>query len=368
VRTYRQQVANATAWAVRGSVARMSTPDVAVHAHEAVIRLERVRKEYPDGTVAVAGLDLEVRPHELLALVGPSGCGKSTTLRMVNRLVDPTSGRVLLKGEDVATIDPVALRRRIGYVIQHVGLFPHRTVSQNIATVPQLLGWDRRRTRERVAELLELVGLEVATHAGRYPHELSGGERQRVGVARALATDPPVLLMDEPFGAVDPEGRRRLQAEFRRIQQDLGTTVMLVTHDIDEAVRLGDRVAVFSRGGVIEQLDGPVRLLSRPSNDVVEQFIGTGRAVRLLSLGRLTLEDLEPVADGARDGALSDGPRLSVALGATLDEAFSVLATAGDAQVEVTEAGRPVGRLTAAGLLAALQRLADGDLAAGPGR
>ncbi len=339
-------------------------------ATEPVIEFQAVRKEYPDGTVAVGGLDLEVRPHELLALVGPSGCGKSTTLRMVNRLIEPTSGRVLLKGEDVATVDPVALRRRIGYVIQHVGLFPHRTVSQNVATVPQLLGWDRRRTRARVGELLELVGLEPSTYARRYPHELSGGERQRVGVARALATDPPVLLMDEPFGAVDPEGRRRLQTEFRRIQQDLGTAVMLVTHDIDEAVHLGDRVAVFSTGGVVEQLDVPVTLLSRPANDSVAAFIGTGRAVRLLGLGRLRLEDLRPLVDGSAEGTadVEDTGRAlagSIELGATLDETLSALAAAGRDRVDVTRSGRLVGHVTAAGLLAALHRLSDGELSDG---
>src|SRR3954469_15238746 len=185
-----------------GSVAEVTDEVTA----EPVIRFERIRKEYADGTVAVAALDLDVHRHELLALVGPSGCGKSTTLRMANRLVEPTSGRILLEGADVTTADPVELRRRIGYVIQNVGLFPHRSVEQNVATVPALLGWDRARTRARVAELLELVGLEPARYGRRYPHELSGGERQRVGVARALATDPPVLLMDEPFGAVDPVG------------------------------------------------------------------------------------------------------------------------------------------------------------------
>ena len=230
-------------------------------ASRTVIELDTVRKAFGSGTVAVEGLSLSVREHEVLALVGPSGCGKSTTLRMVNRLVEPTSGRILLDGEDVTTTDPVALRRRIGYVIQNVGLFPHRTVEANIATVPGLLGWDRRRTRARVAELLDLVGLPAATYAKRYPHELSGGERQRIGVARALATDPPVLLMDEPFGAVDPEFRRHLQTEFQRIQRETGTTVILVTHDIDEAARLGDRIAVLSRGGRLEQVARATRAL-----------------------------------------------------------------------------------------------------------
>ena len=321
-----------------------------------LIRFEGVSKTFPSGATAVTNLDLDVLPHELLALVGPSGCGKSTTLRMVNRLVEPTSGRVLIRGEDVASGDPVRLRRRIGYVIQDVGLFPHRTVAQNIATVPELLGWDRARTRLRVGELLEVVGLDPDVHGRRYPHELSGGERQRVGVARALAVDPPVLLMDEPFGAVDPEGRRRLQVEFRRIQQDLGTTVMLVTHDIDEAVRLGDRVAVLGRGGVIEQLADPVSLLTRPANAVVDQFIGAGRSVRLLGLGRVTAADLAPLPASAAGPGTSGS---SVPLDATYDAAFAALATSEADWVTVTDDDRPVGTLTAAGLLAGLRRLAD---------
>ena len=285
---------------------------------DVLIRFEDVRKEFRNQTVAVTDLDLEVRKGELLVLVGPSGCGKSTTLRMVNRLVEPTGGRITLDGEDIMSTDAVALRRRVGYVIQHVGLFPHRTVAQNVATVPGLVGWDRKRTKARVEELLALVGLAPETYSKRFPHELSGGERQRVGVARALAVDPPVLLMDEPFGAVDPEGRRRLQSEFRRIQSELGTTVMLVTHDIDEAVQLGDRVAVFSKGGVIEQIDTPLRLLSQPANDFVENFIGAGRSMRMLGLGHVSRDDLRPLEH------VHPGAKLaSIPLGTSLDEAFA---------------------------------------------
>lgn len=326
-------------------------------AARTVIELDSVRKAYGDGTVAVEGLSLAVREHEVLALVGPSGCGKSTTLRMVNRLVEPTSGRILLDGEDVTTTDPVALRRRIGYVIQNVGLFPHRTVEANIATVPGLLGWDRRRTRARVAELLDLVGLPAATYAKRYPHELSGGERQRIGVARALATDPPVLLMDEPFGAVDPEFRRHLQAEFQRIQRETGTTVILVTHDIDEAARLGDRIAVLSRGGKLEQVASPLAVLAHPASDRVRDFTGEGAASRMLALASVQTADLE----GA-ERIVQPAPA-PVRLGARLTDAFeAVAALPGSAMGRVPvvgESGDVVGSLTADGILGALRRAAD---------
>lgn len=251
---------------------------------EIAIRLEELAKVYPDGTVAVGGLDLEVRRGEIVCLVGPSGCGKSTTLRMVNRLIEPTGGRVIIDGEDVTAGDPVQLRRRIGYVIQSGGLLPHRSVADNVATVPKLLGWDRRRTRARVDELLTLVGLDPAAYGRRYPAELSGGQQQRVGVARALAADPPVLLMDEPFGAVDPVVRARLQREFRALQQTLGTTVLFVTHDLDEAVLLGDRIAVLSAGGHLEQYAEPATVLGSPQTDFVADFVGTDRGVRRLAV------------------------------------------------------------------------------------
>jgi len=260
----------------------MLTP--AMDDTEAMIRLDRVARRYPDGTVAVEELSLDVPEGEIAVLVGPSGCGKTTTMRMINRLVEPTSGRIVVGGQDVTRTDPVKLRRGIGYVIQQVGLFPHQTVAANVATVPRLLGWERRRSRARVDELLELVGLDPARHRDRYPHQLSGGQRQRVGVARALAADPPVLLMDEPFGAVDPVARDRLQAEFLRLQETVRKTVVFVTHDIDEAIRLGDRIAVMREGGRLEQYADPATLLSSPATDFVADFVGSDRTLRRLSV------------------------------------------------------------------------------------
>ncbi|KHL19304.1 osmoprotectant transport system ATP-binding protein [Mumia flava] len=262
-------------------------------SEDAAIVLDAVGKRYPDGTTAVGSLSLTVPRGELVALVGPSGCGKSTTLKMINRLIEPTSGRIVIDGQDVTKADPVALRRGIGYVIQNVGLFPHQTIRDNVATVPSLLGWKRRRARERVDELLDLVGLEPETFGDRYPHQLSGGQRQRVGVARALAADPPVLLMDEPFGAVDPVVRDRLQDEFGRLQDTLGKTVVFVTHDIDEAVRLGDRVAVLAGGGDLRQYDSPAVVLGDPADDFVAQFVGSERGLRRLAVTPIEAEDLE---------------------------------------------------------------------------
>ncbi|MFE9664597.1 ATP-binding cassette domain-containing protein [Streptomyces sp. NPDC005955] len=257
-----------------------------------MIRFENVSKRYPDGTTAVDDLSFEVAAGELVTLVGPSGCGKTTTMKMVNRLVDPSSGRILLDGADIADGDPVELRRRIGYVIQQVGLFPHRTVLDNTATVPHLLGVRRAKARERAAELLDLVGLDPSVHGDRYPDQLSGGQRQRVGVARALAADPPVLLMDEPFGAVDPVVRERLQSEFLRLQQSVRKTVLFVTHDLEEAVRLGDRIAVYGQGR-IEQFDVPVTVLGAPANDYVADFVGADRGLKRLSVTPIEEGDLE---------------------------------------------------------------------------
>ncbi|GCD36493.1 ABC transporter ATP-binding protein [Streptomyces chrestomyceticus JCM 4735] len=257
-----------------------------------MIRFESVTKRYPDGTTAVDDLSFEVAEGELVTLVGPSGCGKTTTMKMVNRLIDPTGGRVLVEDEDIATADPVRLRRRIGYVIQQTGLFPHRTVLDNTATVPHLLGWPRKKARARAAELLDLVGLDPGLHGPRYPDQLSGGERQRVGVARALAADPPVLLMDEPFGAVDPVVRDRLQKEFLRLQASLHKTVLLVTHDIEEAIRLGDRIAVYGQGR-IEQYDTPASVLGAPASPYVAEFVGSDRALKQLAVTGIDPGDLE---------------------------------------------------------------------------
>jgi osmoprotectant transport system ATP-binding protein len=247
-----------------------------------VITFENVSKKYPDGTEAVAGLSLEAPDAAITVLVGPSGCGKTTTLRMTNRLVEPSGGRILVDGVDVRDRPLTKLRRGIGYVIQHAGLFPHRTVAENIGTVPRLLGVDRRAARRRAQELMELVGLDSAL-AERYPHQLSGGQQQRVGVARALAADPEILLMDEPFSAVDPIVRKGLQEQFLQIQAEVGKTILFVTHDVDEAIRLGDRIAVLREGGHLAQFDPPQRLLEQPADAFVEQFLGLDRGVRRLT-------------------------------------------------------------------------------------
>ncbi|MEU1334032.1 betaine/proline/choline family ABC transporter ATP-binding protein [Streptomyces sp. NPDC005865] len=257
-----------------------------------MIRFEHVTKRYDDGTTAVDDLSFEVAEGELVTLVGPSGCGKTTTMKMVNRLIEPSAGRIYVDGDDISGIDPVQLRRRIGYVIQQVGLFPHKTVLDNTATVPHLLGVKRDKARERAAELLDLVGLDPSVFGGRYPEQLSGGQRQRVGVARALAADPPVLLMDEPFGAVDPVVREHLQNEFLRLQQSVRKTVLFVTHDIEEAVRLGDRIAVYGEGR-IEQFDTPSTVLGAPANAYVADFVGADRGLKRLSVTPIEEGDLE---------------------------------------------------------------------------
>jgi osmoprotectant transport system ATP-binding protein len=264
-----------------------------------MIVLEGVSKTYPgQRTPAVAELDLAVPRGSIVMLVGPSGCGKTTTLKMMNRLIEPTTGRILLDGEDVTRVNADQLRRRIGYVIQQVGLFPHFTVSENIAVVPRMLGWDRHRIRQRVDELLGLVGLHAGEFRDRYPRQLSGGQQQRVGVARALAADPPVMLMDEPFGAIDPIIRERLHDEFLDIQRTVRKTICFVTHDLQEALKLGDHIAIFTAGGRITQYDTPEGILSQPANDFVAAFVGSGAAVRRLRLVALSTLELDEIMIG----------------------------------------------------------------------
>jgi len=320
-----------------------------------MIRLSGVGKTYADGTVAVHDLDLEVGRGELVCFVGPSGCGKSTTLKMINRLIEPTTGTIEIDGEDVTHQDPVRLRRGIGYVIQQVGLFPHQRIVTNVMTVPLLYGESKATARRRAHELMELVGLDPATYADRYPHQLSGGQRQRVGVARALAANPPVLLMDEPFGAVDPVVRVRLQDEFLRLQRELDKTVVLVTHDIDEAVRMGDRVAVFATGGRLAQHGTPAEVLGRPADDFVADFVGSTRGLRRLSVTRIDPAHLEPL-DGVSTGALG----AVVDVDASLEEALAVLLRDDRGLVGVKDGARFVGVLTPNGIHRALRAsLAD---------
>ncbi|WP_042451506.1 ABC transporter ATP-binding protein [Streptacidiphilus jiangxiensis] len=273
-----------------------------------MIRFESVSKKYPDGTVAVDRLDLVAPSGAITVLVGPSGCGKTTSLRMINRMIEPTDGRIWLDDRDTATVPTHQLRRGIGYVIQHAGLFPHRTVLDNITTVPELLGHDRKRARRRALELMERVGLPPH-FAKRYPAQLSGGQQQRVGVARALAADPPVMLMDEPFSAVDPVVRAQLQNEFLNLQGELGKTIVFVTHDIDEAIKLGDQVAVLQVGGRLAQLAPPAELLSEPADTFVAGFVGRDRGYRALGFagaGRLPVRQEQVIALGAASGEARD--------------------------------------------------------------
>ncbi|MBU1802720.1 MAG: ABC transporter ATP-binding protein, partial [Actinobacteria bacterium] len=259
----------------------------------AEIVLEDVVKQYPgQASPAVESLSLTIPAGEIVMFVGPSGCGKTTSLKMINRLIEPTSGTIRIDGEDARGQSENALRRKIGYVIQGGSLFPHLTVAKNIAIVPKLLGWDTRRVQERIDELLDLVGLEPAKYRDRYPRELSGGQQQRVGVARGLAADPPVLLMDEPFGAVDPITRQRLQDELHSIQRELRKTIVCVTHDIDEAIKLGDRILILKEGARIAQYDSPEAVLGAPADEFVEDFVGSGSSLKQLSLVRVSEVEL----------------------------------------------------------------------------
>jgi osmoprotectant transport system ATP-binding protein len=284
--------------------------------HGAIVQFDHVSKSYdPEATkrgkgpAAVNDLSLTVPAGKICILVGPSGCGKTTSLKMVNRLIEPTSGRITIDGVDVTTQELTALRRGIGYVIQQVGLFPHQTIGENVATVPRLLGWPKARLRERSEELLALVGLEPARYRDRYPSQLSGGERQRVGVARALAADPPIMLMDEPFGAVDPIVRDRLQNEFLRLQETIAKTILFVTHDIDEAIKMGDLVAVFQTGGVLAQFGTPLDILAAPATEFVARFVGQDRGLKRLSLLRVSDVPLQPAVTARPGDSAGDARR-----------------------------------------------------------
>jgi len=308
----------------------------------AEIVFDRVTKRYPGRDVpAVDGLSLVIAAGTFCVLVGPSGAGKTTALRMVNRLVGFDEGDIRIDGRSVRGLPPVELRRGIGYVIQQVGLFPHMTVGENVATVPRLLGWRREKTRARVTELLQLVGLD-AGDAARYPAELSGGQRQRVGLARALAGDPPLLLMDEPFGALDPITRSRLQLEVRRLHREVGKTIVFVTHDIDEAMMMGDRVAIMREGGRLAQYDSPDAILARPADDFVAEFVGEDRALRRLALHTVAAVPLDPADAASRaNGAL---PRVDT--DTTVRSAVSLMIGAGaDAAVVVDGDGSEIGIL-----------------------
>jgi osmoprotectant transport system ATP-binding protein len=280
-----------------------------------MIRLENLSKRFPgQKTDAVANLSLDIYEGEIVVLVGPSGCGKTTTMKMINRIVEPTSGRIILDGEDVTAADPDALRRRIGYVIQQVGLFPHQTIGENVATVPKLLGWDKARVSARVDELLNMVNMAPETFRDRYPKQLSGGQRQRVGVARALGANPDVMLMDEPFGAIDPITRDRLQNEFLRLQREVRKTIVFVTHDIDEALKMGDRIAILQGPSQIAQYDTPEQILTAPASDFVSDFIGRGASLKRLDLSHvsdITLTQWPTVRVGAEHAQVLDVLRRS---------------------------------------------------------
>ena len=288
-----------------------------------MIEFRDVSKTYPgSGTSVVNNLSFEILEGEICVLVGPSGCGKTTTMRMVNRLIEPTEGEILIDGEPNTQMSGTRLRRKIGYAIQQIGLFPHRTIAENIATVPSLLGWDKQRITERVDELLELVGLDPDDYRDRYPAELSGGQQQRVGVARAMAADPPIMLMDEPFGAVDPITRESLQDEFLNIQNNIKKTIVFVTHDIDEAIKMGDRIAILKQGGFLAQYDTPENILSNPASEFVASFVGNDRILKRLSLLRVEDMQLEPA-----NGGTEDLPRISERL--TVRDALSEIIGSG---------------------------------------
>jgi osmoprotectant transport system ATP-binding protein len=305
----------------------------------APLELREVTKQYPgQRTPAIESLSFEVPAGEVCVLVGPSGCGKTTAMRLINRMIPLTSGDIFLGGQSVLQREATELRREIGYVIQQIGLFPHQTITENIATVPRLLGWDKSRVTARVQELLSLIGMDPDEIGPRYPAQLSGGQRQRVGVARALAADPPLMLMDEPFGAIDPINRVRLQDEFLRLQQRVRKTVVFVTHDIDEAIKMGDRIAILREGGILAQYDTPERILTEPADDFVAEFVGADRALKRLGLSTLADVDLL-AADRARRNGLT--------LETSVRDALSMVLAAGGEPLGVSDGdGEAVGAVT----------------------
>ncbi len=314
-----------------------------------MIRLENVTKQFPGGSNAVLDLTLDIPTAQTCVLIGPSGCGKTTTLRMINRLTEPDHGRVLIDGEDTKGVDPAQLRLKMGYVIQQTGLFPHMTVGDNVGTVPRLWQWDKARIKARVEELMVLVGLDPAEYRDRYPHQLSGGQRQRVGFARALGADPPILLMDEPFGAVDRITRERLQHEFINIQRSMRKTVVFVTHDIDEAVLVGDRICLLKMQAQVAQYDTPEKILTRPASEYVSEFLGRERLVRRMSVVQINPRTLERQETEPRAGE----PR--VPLSSTLSEAFAAALASPTEHVAVFDGERYAGTFTATSLLESLR-------------
>ena len=315
-----------------------------------MIRLENVSKGFAGGSNAVRDLTLDIADGQTCVLIGPSGCGKTTTLRMINRLIEPDAGRILIDGQDTSGVDPAQLRLKMGYVIQSTGLFPHMTVGDNVGTVPRLWNWDKARISSRVDELLELVGLDPGEYRHRYPHQLSGGQRQRVGFARALGADPPILLMDEPFGAVDRITRERLQNEFISIQRSVRKTVVFVTHDIDEAVMVGDRICLLQMQAEIAQYDTPQAILTRPASAYVAEFLGRERLVRRMSVVQIDPQTLEHPAGGPPWG------EARIPLHSTLTEAFAIVLASPTGHAGVFDGERYVGTFTATSLLESLRR------------
>ena len=324
------------------------------------IVLDGVTKKYPGtDSAAVDNIHLDIAPGDIVMLVGPSGCGKTTTMRMINRLIEPTSGRILIDGEDVLSLNDVKLRRTIGYVIQQIGLFPHLTIESNVAMVPKLLGWDKSRTSKRVAEMLGVVGLDPDEFGHRYPRQLSGGQQQRVGVARALAADPPIMLMDEPFGAVDPITRTKLQDEFLNLQQRLKKTIVFVTHDFDEAVKMGDKIAVLDKGSRIAQYATPEEILTSPADDFVAGFVGHGATLKRLQLERLDSLDLHP-AEKAEAGIEP------LPIRSTLHDVLDAMIADGLDAVPVVRDGQIIGTVTLEDLLGRVRELrAEADARTG---